>query len=149
MNTRRIAIALAWAGVAFHLFAVFSNLSFSSSSESESDSADGLVVTLLLLAAPLVPYAICLLIVRIAANPILVLPAVAAALILDIDTYLAVKSSVSSTAAISLVLAPILNLILVLPLGIAVGWLLTRFGPFKTPKRKNRKSLETEPMNET
>lgn len=136
VTIRGIATGLACAGIAFQLFTMVANSGFTALSPSETDLelAETGLAALLMFVLPLAIYGICLLIARRAVDAVLILPAVIGVLLFDIDTYIAVESSTSSTAAISLVVAPILNLVLVLPLGIAIGWLLTRFGPFKTPR---------------
>lgn len=137
MAIRKIVTVLASVGIALHFFSIVSDLNFSDtpSYEPENDFDDSLFVTLLFFIVPLAPYIICLLISKKVANSALVLPAVVGVLAMDVDTYFAVKASASSTAAISLVVAPILNLIVIIPMGVLIGWLLTRFGPFKTPKQ--------------
>jgi|GEM_PF-1477056 len=134
MQLRTIVKFLIWAGISLHVFSMISELNFPPSTVhgygnafAESFSDD-----LVFLALPVVPYVICLLILRKVANVVLVLPAVIGALAMDVDTYFAVKSSVSSTAAIGLVAAPVFNLFIIIPVGFLIGWLLSRYGPLKT-----------------
>jgi hypothetical protein len=81
----------------------------------------------------MIPYLICLLASRKVVNSALVLPVVVFVICNDAFTYVDVLiASTSSTAAIRLVVVPFLNLIIALPFGFLINWLLTQLGPLKT-----------------
>ncbi|MBM7061924.1 hypothetical protein JQX08_14530 [Pseudomonas sp. UL073] len=74
-----------------------------------------------------VPYAVCLWLKAALKNPLM--PLLAACLILLVDGFAYFQVFVaptSSTAALALLFAPLVNLLLVIPLGVLLGWLLNR-----------------------
>ncbi len=134
MKLSKTVAVLSWTAIALHILAPFLQGGFSSTSDGGSDDV---LVAVLLLSAPLVPYLICLFVSRKVANPVVVLPPLMLAICVDVTTYIDVfVLSESSTAALGLVVAPLLNLIIALPLGFLMGWLLSRFGPFRTRRSK-------------
>ena len=97
-----------------------------------SGSAGDLLL-LFFLVAPMVPYLVCLLVLKKAASPVLVLPA--AVIALSVDVFINVDMVIFSSALMDgtgTFFAPFFNSILSLPLGLFLGWLLTRYGPLKT-----------------
>ena len=59
-------------------------------------------------------------------RPLIGLVAAALAIVFDVNTYLNVRSSDSSTAVLDLLWAPVWNLILVVPLGALAAFLLLK-----------------------
>lgn len=85
--------------------------------------------TLGLFSWSVVPYAICLLVALLGKRwPLLGLFGAAAALIADLNLYYSVfVAPDSSTAAIGLLFAPLINLVVFVPLGMLVGYGLGRW----------------------
>jgi hypothetical protein len=115
--------------ISIHIFLNISRGNFSGPSQDTDDILAGILI----LAGPMIPYLICLLASRKVVNSALVLPVVVFVICNDAFTYVDVLiASTSSTAAIRLVVVPFLNLIIALPFGFLINWLLTQLGPLKT-----------------
>ena len=131
---RRIVSALIWLGILFGVLTKIFQGDFTSGTDARSVEV---IPFFFLFIFPVVPYLICFLVLRKVTNPVLVLPAVVFLIGMDVLTYIeAFITPTSSTAGLGLIMAPFVSLILLLPIGFFLGWLLTRFGPFKTESTK-------------
>ena len=100
-----------------------------------TSGSTGDLLLLFFLFAPMVPYLICLLVLKKVDAPVLVLPA--AVIALSVDVFINVDMVIFSAALMEgtgLFFAPFFNLFLSLPLGMLLGWLLTRYGRLEKEK---------------
>ena len=105
----------------FHVFTVFI-------------SHEGLTsFSLGIMAWSLVPYMLCLIILKSVGTPVKAFIAGLLILIMDIWVHVEVFVSPSgSTAAVGLVFMPLWNLVLVIPIGCIVGWVIEKYFKIET-----------------
>ena len=113
---KAVVQALIGLGVAFHV------LAFLSDGELDGMMAEAAIF----LAWLILPYLVCLAILRWTRKPVLVCPAVLLMLAIDILGYIEFQTSDSSTAALGLLVWPAINIVIAIPLGLLIGWLIQR-----------------------
>jgi len=112
-------------GVCLHIFTAFVN-----SSERFTSFSLGVM------AWSIVPYIICLIILRSVGTPIKALGASLLILIMDAWIYAEVFISPSSSnAAIGLIFMPFWDMVLVIPIGCLFGWLIEKYFKIETTER--------------
>ena len=124
-NLKYAIYVILFLGVCLHIFTVFVN------------SSEGITsFSLGLMAWSIVPYIICLLILRSVGTPIKATGASLLILIMDAWIYAEVFIiPSSSTAAIGLIFMPFWNMVLVIPIGCFFGWLIEKYFKIETQKK--------------
>jgi len=113
---RKLGAVIASFGLLLHAYTAFFN------SDVGPDS-----FTLGLMAWSFLPYLVVLVLLYVLRQPLIPLCAVIPILLLDlVNYYFVFVRPQSSTAAIGLLWMPLWNLVIVMPIGLLVGWLIQR-----------------------
>jgi hypothetical protein len=124
-NIKYVIYAILCLGVCLHIFTALVN----STGGITSFSIGELIWSI-------VPYIICLIILRSVGTPIKALGASLLILIMDAWIYVNVFiTPSSSTAAIGLIIMPFWNMVLVIPIGCLLGWLIEKYFKIESTKK--------------
>ena len=126
-NLKYIIYLVFFLGICLHIFHVFTAFI---SSEGISSFSLGV------LAWSLVPYIICLIILKSVGTPMKVL--VASLLVLIVDAWVHVEVFITpagSTAAVGLAVMPFWNIVIVIPIGCLLGWFIENYFKIEAVKK--------------